>query len=67
MKIDLVEQRRKDMGITVKHMAAALDIDVSTYYRKLKNNGEGFAAVDLNIFKRELKLNEQQALDFLLG
>ena len=66
MKIEMVEKRRKDMGITVSHMAEALDIDVSTYYRKMKNNGEGFKALDLNIFKRELQLNEREALDFLL-
>ena len=66
MKIDMVEQRRKDLGLTVGQMSAALGIDVSTYYRKKKNNGEGFTAVDLSIFKRELKLNEKQALDFLL-
>ena len=67
MKIALVEQRRKDMGLSVSHMAEALGIDVSTYYRKKQNNGDGFTAVDLNIFKRELQLNEQEALDFLLG
>lgn len=66
MKIDKVEQRRKELGLTVEQMAASLGIDVSTYYRKKKNNGEGFTALDLNIFKRELHLNEKQALDFLL-
>ena len=54
------------MNLTIGHMAEALGIDVSTYYRKKQNNGEGFSALDLQVFKRELHLNEQEALDFLL-
>ena len=67
MNIAKVEQRRKDMGISVRHMSQALNIDDSTYYRKLKKNGEGFSALDLTVFKRELELNEQEALEFLLS
>ena len=66
MKIEKVEQRRKDLHLTVGHMAEALGIDVSTYYRKKQNNGEGFSALDLTVIKRELHLNEKEALDFLL-
>ena len=66
MNIQTVEQRRKDMGITVGRMAEELGMDVSTYYRKLQKDGEGFSALDLTVFKRELHLNEQEALDFLL-
>ena len=66
MKIEKVEERRKALGISVPHMAEALGMDTSTYYRKLQKNGEGFNAIHLQVFKRELKLSEQQALDFLL-
>jgi transcriptional regulator with XRE-family HTH domain len=66
MNIQKVEERRKGLGITVPQMAAELGMDPSTYYRKLQKNGEGFNAVDLNIFKRVLHLNAQEALDFLL-
>lgn len=67
MDIQKVEQRRKDMHISVGHMAETLGMDSSTYYRKLQRNGEGFSALDLTVFKRELHLNEQEALDFLLS
>ena len=66
MNIQKVEQRRKDMGITVGRMAEELGMDTSTYYRKLQKDGEGFSALDLTVFKRELHLSEQEALDFLL-
>ena len=67
MNIQKVEERRKDLKISVTAMAAALGMDVSTYYRKLQKNGEGFSALDLTVFKRELQLNEKDALDFLLS
>lgn len=67
MNIQKVEERRKEKKITVAEMAAALGMDVSTYYRKLQKNGEGFSALDLTVFKRELCLNEKEALDFLLS
>ena len=67
MNIQKVEERRKERKISVAAMAAALGMDVSTYYRKLQKNGEGFSALDLTVFKRKLCLNEQEALDFLLS
>lgn len=67
MNIQKVEERRKNLGISVQEMAEMLGMDASTYYRKLQKNGEGFSALDLTVFKRELHLNEQEALDFLLS
>ena len=66
MNIQKVEERRKNMQISVSHMAELLGMDTSTYYRKLQKNGEGFSALDLIVFKRELQLSEKEALDFLL-
>lgn len=66
MNIQKVEERRRNMQISVAHMAEMLGMDASTYYRKLQKNGEGFSALDLIVFKRELHLNEKEALDFLL-
>lgn len=67
MQAERVQQRMKDMKISVREMAEALDMDVSTYYRKMQKNGDGFNAVDLMVFKRMLKMDEQTALDFLLS
>lgn len=67
MNIQKVEERRKDLNISVPEMAEMLGMDASTYYRKLQKNGEGFSALDLTVFKRELHLNEQEALEFLLS
>ena len=66
MNIQKVEERRKDLQISVPQMAELMGMDASTYYRKLQKNGEGFSALDLTVFKRELHLSEKEALDFLL-
>lgn len=65
MDTQRVKERMKDMEIKPVDMATELGMDVSTYYRKMNKNS--FSAMDLLVFKRELHLDEQEALDFLLS
>ena len=67
MQAERVQQMMKEKKISVKAMAEALDMDVSTYYRKMQKNGDGFNAVDLLTFKRVLEMNEKTAVDILLS
>ena len=67
MKTEQVKTRMKDMKITPCMMAKELGMDKSTYYRKMKKNGEEFSALDLIVFKRVLGMDEKTALDFLLS
>lgn len=62
-----VKQRMKDKHITGEMMAKELGMDPSTYYRKMQKNGENFSVVDLNVFKRMLELEDQEALNILLA
>lgn len=62
-----VKKRMKDKGITGEAMAKALGMNPATYYRKMQKNGDEFSAVDLNVFKRMLDMNSQEAVDFLLS
>lgn len=62
-----VKKRMKDKGITGDAMAKALGMNPATYYRKMQKNGDEFSAVDLNVFKRMLEMNSQEAVDFLLS
>ena len=62
-----VKQRMKDRHITGKMMAKELGMDPSTYYRKMQKNGDDFSAMDLNVFKRMLEMDGQDALNILLG
>lgn len=67
MDTQKVKQRMEDMNITVATMSKELGMDPSTYYRKMQKNGEEFSALDLQVFKRVLKMDDQTALDFLLS
>jgi hypothetical protein len=67
MNKELVTKRMKDEKITVSMLCKELGIDDSTYYRKMQNNGDDFSALDLLTFKRLLRLNDKEALDFLLS
>ena len=49
MQAERVQQMMKEKKISVKAMAEALDMDVSTYYRKMQKNGDGFNAVDFDV------------------
>lgn len=62
-----VKKRMKDKGITGEAMAKALGMNPATYYRKMQKNGEEFSAVDINVFKRVLEMDSQEAVDFLLS
>lgn len=62
-----VKKRMKDKGITGEAMARALGMNPATYYRKMQKNGGEFSALDLNVFKRVLEMNSQEAVDFLLS
>ena len=67
MKTQEVKQRMNELHITAIAMAKELGMDPSTYYRKMKDEGREFSAVDLCTFKRVLQLDNETALDFLLS
>ena len=67
MDIQKVTERMEQKNITVPMMSKELGINPSTWYRKVKNNGDGFNVLELQIIKRVCELTEQEALDFLLS
>lgn len=67
MNTQEVKKRMEDMHISVEQMSRELGMNPSTYYRKMQNNGDEFSALDLMVFKRVLKMDEQTAISFLLS
>ena len=67
MNTQEVKKRMGDMHISVEQMSKELGMDPSTYYRKMQNNGGEFSALDLMVFKRVLKMDEKDAVSFLLS
>ena len=62
-----VQDRMKELNITVPMLCKELDMDTSTYYRKMQKNGDDFSALDLSIMKRVLKLDAKKAVSMLLN
>lgn len=67
MNVQKIKGRMTEMEITGAQMAKELGMDTSTYYRKMKDNGDDFNVANLYIFKRVLCLSDKEALDFLLA
>lgn len=66
MKIQEVKGRMVAKGITPENIAKELGMDVSTYYRKMKAGGIDFNVENLEVFKRILGLNAEEAVDLLI-
>lgn len=66
MKVQEVKDRMKEKKIKPVDMATEMGMDVSTYYRKLRNEGAGFSAIDVSVMKRVLDLDDATAVDILL-
>lgn len=62
-----VKRRMKEKHITGEAMAKELGMNPATYYRKMQKNGTNFSALDLNVFKRMLDLEDQEAVEILLA
>lgn len=67
MKIQKIKGRMTELNISGEKMAKELEMDASTFYRKMKNEGAGFTVKDLYGIKRVLQLDDQMAIDFLLA
>ena len=67
MNTNQVKQRMNDKHITAAMMAKELGMDKSTYFRKMQKGGGEFSALDLNVFKRVLEMDEKTAVEFLLS
>lgn len=66
MNIQKVTERMENKNITVSMMSKELGIVPSTWYRKIKNDGDGFSVAEMLVIKRVCEFNDQEALDFLL-
>lgn len=64
--VEQVKRRMCDLGLTVREVASELDIDESTYYRKMANSGNTFSIGQVQRFAELLKLNKLEAREIFL-
>lgn len=50
-------------GLKVGELALKIGIDRSTFYRKLKNQGDSFTVKEVNLICKELKLTKDEAME----
>jgi hypothetical protein len=67
MDTNKVKGRMTEMQISGKELAKELNMDPSTFYRKMQKNGENFTLGEIMGIKRVLKMDDRTALDFLLA
>lgn len=64
--VDRIKTRMSELGLTVKEVVSALDIDESTYYRKMANNGMTFSIEQVQRMRELLHLSRQEASEIFL-
>ena len=67
MNTNKVKGRMVELQITGRDLAKEMNIDQSTFYRKMKDNGESFTLGEITTIKRVLKLDDKTAVDILLA
>lgn len=68
MPIDAGRLKKKagDLGVKVKEIAQALEIDESTYYRKMANKGNSFSVAQAQKLTELLQLSKEEAREIFL-
>lgn len=68
MPIDAERLKKKagERGVKVKEIALVLEIDESTYYRKMANNGNTFSVAQAQKLTELLQLTKEEAKEIFL-
>jgi hypothetical protein len=66
MKVQEVKGRMTAKGVEAEKMAQKLNMNPSTFYRKMKKGGVNFTLGDLMVFKEVLEMSNEEAIDLLI-
>lgn len=64
--MDKLKEKMAECSVTYERLAAALGIDVSTFYRKLKSDGMTFTVGQLHVMINVLNLTGAEAASIFL-
>ena len=67
VNVNKLHGKIKELGLSVGDVAEKMEIDRSTLYRKLGNNGAGLTVKDAQMLVEILGLTEQEALDIFFA
>lgn len=61
VNIDELKKTIRQSGETINSLSRAIGMDDSTFYRKMKTNGETFTVGDIDKIKKALNLDKARA------
>jgi predicted transcriptional regulator len=67
VKINKLKGKMVEKGMNVESLSKALNIDKSTLYRKLSENGETFLIKEANLIAEVLSLTYEEASDIFFS
>lgn len=67
MNAELLKTKIKESGKSVGAVASDINVDESTFYRKLQKNGETFTVAQAAAIKDALGLSAHEAFDIFYG
>lgn len=62
MQTQLLKEKIVSSGTTAEALAVAIGINRSTFYRKMKKDGESFTVEEMNKIVNALQLNKDDAV-----
>ncbi len=67
VNINKLREAIKNSSHSIRTLSEMLEIDESTFYRKLNREGSTFTLAQADIIKRELKLSAKMAQDIFFA
>lgn len=67
MNAELLKIKIKECGKSIGAVASDINVDESTFYRKLQKNGETFTVAQAAAIKDALGLSAREAFDIFYG
>ena len=67
VNVNKIHGKLRELGLTVADVAEQMEIDRSTLYRKLGNNGAGLTVRDAQALMIILQLTEDEALEIFFA
>ena len=67
VNVNKIHAKLRELGMSVEDVAKRMEIDRSTLYRKLNNNGAGLTVKDAQMLVDILQLTQQEALDIFFA
>jgi transcriptional regulator with XRE-family HTH domain len=64
---EILKARMEKRGVTVSDMASALEIDESTYYRKINSGGVNFSVKQVNEIAKVLNLSKKDCINIFFA